>query len=423
MGLPVPATASGVNDKASLWECGRCEQRSPGVQVELVLTPSEMPVLNKMHSTPGCFQILYAANVCDVLVAVYAAVKNRLADRIETAHRPNHLFFLLVVAKKLEFVLAFAYFVDCLGPISHVRSSYPTPISDVISSYLTPAQKVLEHNANGNARHQILSEARLLLSYINAPRNPESPDVSISSLDDTSLGMAQDHQLMQHHFALQVQAGKLQKITSEPEEGGDRLITPVGALNANNYVHYSLAIKLQSMLNSSEKGGGLPLADWWVKEVRYCPLLVLLTKQELQEHHPQNMTIIGDSISKANVNQLPHCDDSWKLSADGGISSPHGKSHIMALPVAEGEIATLGFVAQDHDGNLIAVEVQFRAGQIVCFNALHFGSGGNGDSSSPRVHCYTGKAAVPSEYDISTGDVLLPPLQLAHRVNLRAFRT
>ena len=423
MGLPVPATASGVNDKASLWECGRCEQRSPGVPVELVLTPSEMPVLNKMHSTPGCFPILYAANVCDVLVAVYAAVKNRLADRIETAHRPNHLLFLLVVAKKLEFVLAFAYFVDCLGPISHVRSSYPTPISDVISSYLTPAHKVLEHNANGNAPHQILSEARLLLSYINAPRNPESPDVSISSLDDTSLGMAQDHQLMQHHFALQVQAGKLQKITSEPEEGGDRLITPVGALNANKYVHYRLAIQLQSMLNSSEKGGGLPLADWWVKEERYCPLLVLLTKQELQEHHPQNMTIIGDSISKANVNQLPHCDDSWKLSADGGISSPDGKSHIMALPVAEGEIATLGFVGQDHDGNLIAVEVRFRAGQIVSFNALHYGSGGNGDSSSPRVHCYTGKAAVPSEYDISTGDVLLPPLQLAHRVNLRAFRT
>ena len=148
-----------------------------------------------------------------------------------------------------------------------------------------------------------------------------------------------------------------------------------------------------------------------------------MMKQELQEHHPHNMTIIGDSISNANVNQRPHCDDSWNLLADGGISSPHGKSHIMALLVAEGEIATLGFVGQDRDGNLIAVEVRFRAGQIVSFNALHYGSGGNGDSSSPRVHCYTGKAAVPSEYDISTGDVLLPPLQLAHRVNLRAFRT
>jgi hypothetical protein len=216
MGLTVPATASGVNDKASLWECGRCEQRSPGVHVELVLTPSEMPVLNKMHPMPGCFPILYAANVCDVLVAVYAAVKNRLADRIETAHRPNHLLFLLVVAKKLEFVLAFAYYVDFLGPISHLRSSYPTSISDVISSYLTPAHNVLEHNANGNAPHQIVSEARLLLSYTNAPRNPKSPDLSINSLDDPSLGMAHDHRRMQRDFAVLSQARQLKAINSNP---------------------------------------------------------------------------------------------------------------------------------------------------------------------------------------------------------------
>ena len=36
MQLPVPATASGVNDEACLWECGRCEQRSPGVSVKLL---------------------------------------------------------------------------------------------------------------------------------------------------------------------------------------------------------------------------------------------------------------------------------------------------------------------------------------------------------------------------------------------------
>jgi hypothetical protein len=102
---------------------------------------------------------------------------------------------------------------------------------------------------------------------------------------------------MQRDFAVLTQARRLKAITSEPENGGDRLIMPVGALNANDYLHYRFAIALQSILHASEKGGGLPLAFWWGKEERYCPLLPLLMNKELQEHHPHNITIIGDSIS------------------------------------------------------------------------------------------------------------------------------
>ena len=87
------------------------------------------------------------------------------------------------------------------------------------------------------------------------------------------------------------------------------------------------------------------------------------------------------------------------VSADGVVSPPDGKSHIMALSVAEDEIATLGVVAQDDDGNLKSVEVQLRPAQIICFNGLHFGSGGNGDSSSPRA--YTAIRA-KSLYQVST---------------------
>jgi hypothetical protein len=109
---------------------------------------------------------------------------------------------------------------------------------------------------------------------------------------------------------------------------------------------------------------------------------------ELQHHHPQSMAIIGDSTSFPNVNQLPHCDHTWGVSDGGVVSPPNGKSHIMALSAAGGEIATLGAVAKDDDGNFISAVVQLRGAQIISFNALHFGSGGNGDSSSPRVRCY-----------------------------------
>jgi hypothetical protein len=120
----------------------------------------------------------------------------------------------------------------------------------------------------------------------------------------------------------------------------------------------------------------------------------MLVNKELQHHHPQSMTIIGDSISFANVNQLPHCDHTWSVSDDGVVCPPNGKSHIMPLPAARGELATLGVVAKDDDGNLKSVIVHLRNAQIMSFNGLHFGTGGSGDSSSARVHCFTGKGAI-----------------------------
>ena len=66
-------------------------------------------------------------------------------------------------------------------------------------------------------------------------------------------------------------------------------------------------------------------------------------------------------------------DLTWSVSDDGVVSPPDGKSHIMALSVAGGEIATLGVVAQDDDGNLKSVIVQLRRAQIISFNGLHFG--------------------------------------------------
>jgi hypothetical protein len=129
------------------------------------------------------------------------------------------------------------------------------------------------------------------------------------------------------------------------------------------------------------------------------------------------MTIIGDSVSFANVNQLPHCDDTRE---DG--RAPKAMSHFMALPEAEGENATLG-IPVIANGVLKSCVVQFRHGKIISFNGVHFGTGGSGDSTNARVHCYTGERAIPSEYDASTCDVVLPPLQHVHCVTLRACRT
>jgi hypothetical protein len=111
------------------------------------------------------------------------------------------------------------------------------------------------------------------------------------------------------------------------------------------------------------------------------------------------------------------------VSDDGVVSPPNGKSHIMALPAAGGEPATLGGVVAMDQGNLKSVIVPIRRAQILSFNGLHFGTGGSGDSMSARVHCYTGPEAIPSEYDASTCDVVLPPLQHVHCVTLRACRT
>ena len=159
----------------------------------------------------------------------------------------------------------------------------------------------------------------------------------------------------------------------------------VGHLKAAEYPHYFFAITLQALLDSSEHRGGLSFAVWLGKEERYSPLLPLLANNKLQHHHPQSMTIIGDSTSYANVNQLPHCDHTWGVSDDGVVSPHNGKSHIMALSVAGGEPATLGVVAMDR-GNLKSVIVPIRRAQILSFNGLHFITGGSGDSMSARVH-------------------------------------
>jgi hypothetical protein len=53
---------------------------------------------------------------------------------------------------------------------------------------------------------------------------------------------------MQRDFAVLSQARVLKKITNEPENGGERLITQVGDVIASNYPRYKLSWIQVSML-------------------------------------------------------------------------------------------------------------------------------------------------------------------------------